>query len=84
MHDLTTNFVGCCRICLLLRLCGQPGLVTFCCVVCLCAGDIGREQLSEAVIGYNDVEHAKVRGHHLVLPTWPDMYVGLDNRLASG
>lgn len=25
------------------------------------AGDIGREQLSEAVIGYNDLERAKVR-----------------------
>lgn len=30
------------------------------CAVLLTAGDIGREQLSEAVIGYNDLERAKV------------------------
>lgn len=28
-------------------------------------GDIGREQLSEAVIGYSDIEHAKVSTAHL-------------------
>jgi hypothetical protein len=30
-------------------------------VLILSPGDIGREQLSEAVIGYNDLERAKVR-----------------------
>lgn len=51
VHVLTCAW--CCAVCCLLS------------VVCVCvvlrAGDIGREQLSEAVIGYNDIEHAKVR-----------------------
>jgi glycerol-3-phosphate dehydrogenase len=32
------------------------------------AGDIGREQLSEAVIGYSNPEHAKVIGVRPLLP----------------
>jgi hypothetical protein len=39
-----------------LRHCWRRSLTA---VVC-CAGDIGREQLSEAVIGYTDIERAKV------------------------
>ena len=40
----------------LASLCGLPT----CVLVLPPAGDIGREQLSEAVIGYNDLERAKV------------------------
>jgi hypothetical protein len=44
----------------------SPGMMlcSHCCLgsdaACVAAGDIGREQLSEAVIGYNNKEHAKV------------------------
>lgn len=43
------------------------------------AGDIGREQLSEAVIGYNDLERAKVRQRPDAHPTRSSS--GLTDRL---